>query len=101
MIWDPQGLGLDFIDGIVINLFSFHRALCLGSISLHAEYQNTNMFVLSRELGFTVSRCTLVTPPGENKIDRRCTVNLPFLGQINANLTSKTWGIILVILVSN
>ena len=61
VIWNSQGLGLDFIDCVVINLFSFTRALCLGSISLHVEYQNTNMFVLSRELGFTVNRYTLVT----------------------------------------
>ena len=49
------------IDCVVINLLSFHKAPCFGFISLHVEYQNTNVFVLARELGFTVNRCTLVT----------------------------------------
>ena len=66
LIWPKIGSGIHrdrdqiFYIFFVINLLSFYRALFVGSISLLVEYQNTNL-VLSRELDFTVSRCTLFT----------------------------------------
>ena len=64
-VWPKIGSGIhgdrdQIFYFFVINLLSCYRALFVGSISLLVEYQNTNL-VLSRELDFTVSRCTLFT----------------------------------------
>ena len=45
----------------VINLLSFYRALPIGSTSLRAEYQMTNVFCFISRVMFMVSRCTLFT----------------------------------------
>ena len=45
----------------VINQLSFYRALPIGSTSLRAEYQMTNVFCFISRVMFMVSRCTLFT----------------------------------------